>query len=120
MSGDNLGFLKSRLVDDSSRSCFRFVLNCTVCRGRWEHRPIPISQQAISEGHTGDFYQTERRAALDDAAASGADYFDSCPICSRLVCKKCIVTYQELTLCQACLTQIKTRLKNRSGGVCLP
>ena len=114
MKDKNNGFLKSYMVDHANDQHFRFSMSCPICAYRWDSAAIAMSDRAISEGYTGKAYQDERIWALDEAACHAAAQFERCPICGKLVCKTCIVTNEDLTMCKSCLSRLKDRMKKRT------
>jgi hypothetical protein len=75
-----------------------------------------MSDRAVSEGYTGKVYQDERIWALDEAACQAVEQFGRCPICGKPVCKTCIVTNEDLTMCKSCLSLLEDRMGKRKGS----
>ena len=116
MKDENNKFLKTYMVDHSNDQQFRFTMNCPICAKRYDSIPIAMSAKAVSEGYVGKPYQDERIWALDEAACQAAEQFDQCPICGKPVCRDCIVTYEDLTMCQSCLALLKDRIEKRNSS----
>ena len=116
MKDGNNKFLKTYMVDHSDAQHFRFTMNCPICAKRWDSASVAMSPKAVSEGYVGKTYQDERIWALDEAACQAAKQFDQCPICGKPVCRACMVTDEDLTMCKSCLSLLEDRMGKRKGS----
>lgn len=115
MKDENNKFLKTYMVDHSNDRQFRFSMNCPICAKRYDSIPIAISAKALSEGYVGKTYQDERIWAQDEAACQAAEQFDRCPICGKPICRGCIVTCEDLTMCKSCLSLLQDRIEKKKS-----
>ena len=101
------------MLDDlSTREVFLFRIRCEACGEAYANKPVRFSKAGLTpptreKGILYDaLYEQELRSARATAVREGAEQFNYCPVCRRLVCNRCFLICDELDMCRQCASDL--------------
>ena len=103
------------LEDLSSREVFLFRVRCQACDTEYANKPIGFSKAGLipetaeRELLYNAIYEQEYTNARQSAIRNGAEHFNCCPVCKRVVCNRCFWICDELDMCITCAERLKEK-----------